>query len=78
MEMYSPLKGKLRRTHHEGLFFSFTMTEQDYVVQAKIGHLQVCTKCDGDHEFGKFCCYNLKHLAVQKHNTINLRKFTTP
>lgn len=41
MEMYSPLKGKLRRTHYEGLHLKFTMTEHDYAVQAKLGHLQV-------------------------------------
>ena len=39
--MFSPLKGKLRRTHYDGLHFKFTMTEQDYAIQAKIGHVQV-------------------------------------
>lgn len=41
MEMFSPLKGKLRRTHYEGLHLNFTVTENDYAVQAKVGHLQV-------------------------------------
>ena len=41
MEMFNPLKGKLRRTHYEGLQFKFTMTQQDYAIQAKIGHVQV-------------------------------------
>ena len=47
MEMYSPLKGKLRRTHYEGLYLNFTMTENDYAVQAKVGHLQVAEGCVG-------------------------------
>ena len=41
MEMFSPLKGKLKRTHYDGVHVNFTMTEQDYAVQAKIGHIQV-------------------------------------
>ena len=42
MEMFTPLRGKLRRTHYEGVQFQFTMTEQDFAVHAKIGHVQVC------------------------------------
>ena len=41
MEMYSPVSGKLRRTHHDGLFVKFSMSETDYSIHAKIGHMQV-------------------------------------
>ncbi len=39
--MFTPLKGKLRRTHYEGVHFKFGMTDQDFTIQAKIGHVQV-------------------------------------
>ena len=45
MEMYAPLKGKLRRTHYDGVFVKFAMSEKDYSVQAKIGYVQVCLLC---------------------------------
>ncbi|XP_064395949.1 intermembrane lipid transfer protein VPS13A-like isoform X2 [Halichondria panicea] len=41
MEMYSPIKGKLRRTNHDGLFVKFSLSEKDYSVHAKIGYVQV-------------------------------------
>ena len=41
MEMYSPVRGKLRRTHHDGVFVKFAVTERDYSVYAKIGYVQV-------------------------------------
>ena len=41
MEMYSPLRGKLRRTHYEGVNVKFAMSDLDYSLQAKIGHVQV-------------------------------------
>ena len=40
--MYSPVKGRLRRTHHDGVFVKFALSEQDYSLQAKVGHVQVC------------------------------------
>ncbi len=43
MEMYSPIKGKLRRTNHDGLFVKFSLSEKDYSVHAKIGYVQVAT-----------------------------------
>ena len=42
MEMYEPIKGKLRRTHYDGVFVKFAMSEKDFSVQAKIGYVQVC------------------------------------
>ena len=44
MEMFDPIKGKLRRTHYDGLFVRFAMSEKDYSVQAKIGYVQVLTQ----------------------------------
>ncbi len=41
MEMYSPIKGKLRRTNHDGLFVKFSLSKKDYSVHAKIGYVQV-------------------------------------
>ena len=41
MFMFTPLRGKLRRTHYDGLQLKFTMTDQDYAIGAKIGHVQV-------------------------------------
>lgn len=41
MEMYSPVKGKLRRTNHDGIFVKFSMSDKDYSLQAKIGYAQV-------------------------------------
>ena len=41
MRMFEPSVGPLRRTHHEGLYFNFTMSNKDYTVHAKIGYLQV-------------------------------------
>jgi hypothetical protein len=43
MEMYDPIKGKLRRTHYDGVFLKFAMSEKDFSVQAKIGYVQVCS-----------------------------------
>ena len=40
MEMYSPDRGKLRRTHYDGLFVNFSMSDTDYSIHAKIGHMQ--------------------------------------
>ena len=42
MQMYSPVKGKLRRTHHDGVYAKFTMSERDYSINAKVGYVQVC------------------------------------
>lgn len=44
MRMYSPLQGKLRRTHYEGVNVKFTMSESDYSLHAKIGYVQVLSK----------------------------------
>jgi len=44
MEMFSPLRGKLRRTHYEGVNVKFAMSDTDYSLQAKIGHVQVRSK----------------------------------
>lgn len=41
MEMFSPVKGKLRRTHHDGVYTKFTMSERDYSISAKVGYVQV-------------------------------------
>ena len=41
MEMYSPVKGQLRRTHHDGVHVKFAMSERDYSVYAKVGYIQV-------------------------------------
>ena len=41
MKMYSPLQGKLRRTHYEGINVKFTMSESDFSLHAKIGYVQV-------------------------------------
>ena len=41
MQMYSPVKGKLRRTHHDGVHVKFAMSERDYSVYAKVGYIQV-------------------------------------
>lgn len=41
MEMYSPVKGKLRRTNHDGLFVKFSLSDKDYSIHAKIGYVQV-------------------------------------
>ena len=41
MQMFSPVKGKLRRTHHDGVFVKFAMTERDYSISAKVGYVQV-------------------------------------
>lgn len=41
MQMYSPVKGRLRRTHHAGLFVQFAMSDKDYSIYAKIGYAQV-------------------------------------
>lgn len=41
MEMFSPIRGKLRRTHYDGVFAKFGLSETDYSVQAKIGYVQV-------------------------------------
>ena len=40
--MYDPIRGKLRRTHYDGVFVKFAMSEKDYSVHAKIGYVQVC------------------------------------
>ena len=45
MEMYDPIRGKLRRTHYDGVFVKFAMSEKDFSVQAKIGYVQVCLAC---------------------------------
>ena len=42
MEMYDPIRGKLRRTHYDGVFVKFAMSEKDFSIQAKIGYVQVC------------------------------------
>ena len=41
MEMYSPVKGQLCRTHHDGVHVKFAMSERDYSVYAKVGYIQV-------------------------------------
>ena len=41
MQMYSPVKGKLCRTHHDGVHVKFAMSERDYSVYAKVGYIQV-------------------------------------
>ena len=41
MQMYSPVKGKLRRTHHDGVHVKFAMSERDYSVYAKVAYIQV-------------------------------------
>ena len=55
MEMYSPIKGKLRRTHHDGVFVKFALSEKDYSVQAKIGYVQVSTFCSCSVVFLYYC-----------------------
>ena len=45
MEMFSPVKGKLRRTHHDGVYTKFTMSERDYSISAKVGYVQVGFLC---------------------------------
>ena len=40
--MFDPIRGKLRRTHYDGVFVKFAMSEKDFSVQAKIGYVQVC------------------------------------
>eukprot|EP00731_Ephydatia_muelleri_P033896 Em0041g9a len=41
MTMFEPSDGPLRRTHHEGFHFKFTMSNKDYTIHAKVGYLQV-------------------------------------
>ena len=41
MEMFNPIKGKLRRTHHDGVFLKAVISEKDYAIHAKIGYVQV-------------------------------------
>lgn len=41
MEMFAPERGKLRRTHYDGVFVKFAVSEKDLSVQAKIGYVQV-------------------------------------
>ena len=41
MEMYAPIRGKLRRSHYDGVFVRFGLSEKDYSVNAKIGYVQV-------------------------------------
>ena len=50
MEMFSPGQGRVRRTHHEGVFFRFCLSEKDYSFYGKIGNIQVSvmlTECVG-------------------------------
>ena len=47
MEIYEPIKGKLHRTHYDGVFVKFAMSEKDFSVQAKIGYVQVCLVYSG-------------------------------
>ena len=49
MEMFEPIKGKLRRTHYDGVFLKFAMSEKDFSVQAKIGYVQVCSAWNNLH-----------------------------
>ena len=43
MEMFSPVRGRLRRTHHDGIHTKFSITKRDYRLYAKMGYVQVGT-----------------------------------
>ena len=56
MEMFNPIKGKLRRTHHDGVFLKAVISEKDYAIHAKIGYVQV--NFHTLSHFQKACMYN--------------------
>lgn len=41
MEMYSPMKGSLRRTNYQGVEVSLGLSSRDVSINAKIGYVQV-------------------------------------
>ena len=41
MELFIPVNGLLRRTHHEGIYAKFTLSSKEYTVQIKLGYIQV-------------------------------------
>ena len=41
MKMYSPLEGDLRRTNYQGVEVSVGISDKDYSLNVKIGHVQV-------------------------------------